>query len=563
MRIGVNLIPLRSGQMGGHEFYVRRLMRRLLLCDRRNHYFLFTAWWNDDSIDLPHGRLQKIMAVPKQEPGETIPNGLNRWLARYPSLGALPLPHRWASSPSLDLHAWVRRLGLDLWFCPMTNLDPRHLPIPTVVTIADIQQEYYPEFFTRAELQARALMYGPSCQEATAVIAVSDFSKRCLIEKYGLLPEKVHCVYEAGVERVDDPARSPTVEEVRRKHHLPASYAVYPANMWPHKNHHLLLLALHRLRQSYGMTLSLVLTGDDMGQRENFEALVRHFHLQELVRHLGYVAADDLPGLYRGATMLLFPSLFEGFGIPLVEAMALGCPIAAANTASIPEVVGDAALLFDPRQPDSIATVCFQLLTDDELRRTLIARGRARATRFSWERAAAETLRVFEWARAQGVAVRPVSPAPGYRIEGVYRDGWAVRRVRLYLPYLPEMKALKIEGFSDHLDYPVDLRMKVDGRRVQELSITSPGKFTFVGELLRSRRAGSGVQIELIASKHFIPTEIENTLDTRRLAYQIEKLLLICAHGPEIPVYTPPLGLMNQMPVGDAAAARHGAASVG
>jgi|SRR5882724_4040395 len=540
MRIGVNLIPLRSGQMGGLEFYVRRLLRQLLRCDRRNHYVLFTSWWNDDSIDLPHGRFQKIMAVHKQDPGETIPSGWHRWLVRHLSQGSLSLLRRGASSPPLDLHAWVRRLGLDLWFCPMPNMEPRHLSIPTVVSIADIQQEYYPEFFTRGELQTRALMYSPSCQEATAVITISDFSKQCMIEKYGLLPEKVHRIYAAGVGRADDSARWPTGEEVRRKHHLPASYAFYPANMWPHKNHHLLLLAFHRMRQSYGMTPSLVLTGDDMGQWEKFEALARHFHLREQVRHLGYVPADDLPGLYRGAAMLLFPSLFEGFGIPLVEAMALGCPIAAANTASIPEVVGDAALLFDPRQPDSIAAVCSQLLADDDLRQTLITRGRERATRFSWERAADETIQVFEWARAQWLDVRPVSRAPRYRIEGVYRDGWAVRKVRLYLPCLPEMKALKIEGFSNHLSYPSVLRMKVDGRQLEELSITSPGKFTFVGDLLWARRAMAGVQIELIAGKDFTPIAIEKTLDTRRLAYQIEKLSLICAHGLEIPLYTPP-----------------------
>jgi hypothetical protein len=286
--------------------------------------------------------------------------------------------------------------------------------------------------------------------------------------------------------------------------------------------------------------LPLVLTGDEMGQWEKLAALARHFHLQEQVRYLGYVTADELPGLYRGAAMLLFPSLFEGFGIPLAEAMALGCPIAAAHTGSIPEIVGDAALLFDPRQPDSMAAVCSQLLADDGLRQTLITRGRERATRFSWERAASETVRVFEWARTQGSAVRPVSRAPGYRIEGVYRDGWAARRVRLYLPYLPEMKALKIDGSSNHLAYPFALRMKVDGRRVQELSITTPGKFTFVGELLRSRKATSEVQIELIAGREFIPTAIEKTLDTRKLAYQIENLSIICAHGPEVALYRPP-----------------------
>jgi glycosyltransferase involved in cell wall biosynthesis len=540
MRIGVNLIPLRSGQMGGLEFYVRRLLRQLLMCDRRNQYFLFTAWWNDDSIDLPHGRFQKIIAVPKQEPAETIPHGWNRWVTRHPSLGGWPLLRRWASSPALDLHAWARRLGLDLWFCPMTNLDPRHLSIPTVVTIADIQQEYYPEFFTRAELQARALMYSPSCQEATAVIAISDFSKQCLIDKYGLVPEKVHRVYVAGVAPVDDSARWPTADDVRRKHHLPARYVFYPANMWPHKNHRLLLLGLHRLRQLYGMTLPLVLTGDDLGRWEELAVVARHFHLQEHIHYLGYVPANDLPGLYQGAAMLLFPSLFEGFGIPLVEAMALSCPIAAANTSSIPEVVGDAGLLFDPRHPDSIATVCFQLLTDDDLRRTLIARARERSTRFSWERAADETLRVFEWARAQRISVRPVLRAPGYRIEGVYRDGWAVRRVRLYLPHFPEVKALKVDGFSNHLSYPLSLRMKVDRRQAQKLSIANPGRFTFTGEFPQPRRVMADVQIELIAGKDFIPAEIERSLDTRRLAYHIERLSLICAHGPEIPLYSPP-----------------------
>ena len=98
-----------------------------------------------------------------------------------------------------------------------------------------------------------------------AVIAVSEFSKRCMVEKYSLASEKVHCVYEAGVEQIDDPASWLTVEQLRLKYHLPERYAFYPANMWPHKNHRLLLLALHRLRQTYGMSLSLVLTGDDMG----------------------------------------------------------------------------------------------------------------------------------------------------------------------------------------------------------------------------------------------------------------------------------------------------------
>jgi glycosyltransferase involved in cell wall biosynthesis len=537
MRIGVNLIPLRPRQMGGHEFYVGSLLTSLLAQDTSNRYFLFTAWWNHDAVDFPRGRYRKILVVQRQEGAESPPQRDAKGLGRLRGFLSLPLVRRLVSKPCVDLHDWVRRLNLDLWFCPMTNLDPRQLSIPTVITIPDIQQEYYPEFFTRAELRERALMYRPSCQEATAVIGVSRFSKTCMVEKYALPSEKVHCVYEAGVERVDDPSSVPTPEELRGKYRLPATYALYPANMWAHKNHQMLILALHRLRQLYGIKLSLVLTGDDMGQWPRLEALARHLQLQEQVHYLGYVEAKALPGLYRSAAMLVFPSLFEGFGMPLVEAMALGCPIAAANTTSIPEVVGDAALLFDPRNPDAVASASYRLLVDEALRQTLIARGREQAARFSWEKAADETRQVFEWARAQRIAVRPVSRAQRCRIEGIYSDGWAVRRVRLYLPYLPEMKAVKIDGFSHYLSYPLAIQMKIDGGWVQELSLAGPGKFAFVGQFRGSRRAMSGVEIEFSTEKDFSPAKVERSSDTRQLSYRIEKLSLICMNDVEIPLY--------------------------
>src|SRR5215831_16165381 len=113
MRIGINLIPLRPGQMGGLEFYVRSLLKHLLAYDGRNTYFLFTAWWNDDAVDFPHGRYRKILAIREPEKEERLRNGLNQGLARYTSLLTLSLRRRLASSPPLDLHDWVRRLRLD------------------------------------------------------------------------------------------------------------------------------------------------------------------------------------------------------------------------------------------------------------------------------------------------------------------------------------------------------------------------------------------------------------------------------------------------------------------
>jgi glycosyltransferase involved in cell wall biosynthesis len=541
MRIGINLIPLRSGQMGGHEFYVRSLLKHLLAHDRRNQYFLFTAWWNHDSVDFPHGRYRKILAVGAQEHDDGLPDSMNWGRARSINLLILPLMRRWASRLPLDLHDWVRRLRLDLWFCPMTNLDPRQLPIPTVVTIADIQQEYYPEFFTRAELTERALTYMPSCQEATAVITVSQASKQGIIKNYGLPDEKVHCIYEAGVERQADLSSGPFVEMTRQKYQLPDTYAFYPANLWPHKNHTMLVVALHRLREMYRVSLPLVLTGDEMGQWKTLEDLARHFQLQEQIRHLGYVAAEELPSLYACAAMLVFPSLFEGFGIPLVEAMALGCPIAASNRTSIPEVVGEASLLFDPRNPDSIAEAIYRILADDALRRSLIAHGQERAALFSWEKAACETLQVFAWARAHHDTVPQAPPPRRSRIEGVYPDGWAMRKVRLklpqLLPYLEEVEAVKLDGVSNYLTYPLTLRMKVNGRQASDVMVQGPGSFTMMGALRKSWRVPSRLTIELFANRDFIPERIEVGNDPRSLAYMIEKLSLICRGGEEVPLY--------------------------
>jgi glycosyltransferase involved in cell wall biosynthesis len=542
MRIGVNLIPLRPGQMGGHEFYVHSLLEHLLAHDRHNRYFLFTAPWNDASLDFQQWRYRKILAVPAAEPEADVADESRLGFGRYASLQTLPFVRYWASSPARDLHEWVRRLRLQLWFCPMTDLDPRQLPIPTVITVADIQQEFYPEFFSREELHHRALMYPPSCQEATAVITVSNASRKSLIDKYSLPEKKVHLVYEAGIARRSASSPEVSADHVRDKYRLPSMYALYPANMWPHKNHQLLLLALHRLRQRHGVSLPLVLTGDDLGQWETLQETAGHFQLQAQVHYLGYVAAEEVTSLYAGATMLVFPSLYEGFGLPLLEAMRLGCPVAASNLTSIPEVVGEAGLLFDPRSPDSIAEAMHRLIADNTLRQTLSTRGREQAARFSWEKAAGETLEVFGWARAHHQAVHQETRVRRTRLDGVYLDGWAKRRVRLNLPFCEDVQGVKLDGLSDYIAYPVTIRMKLCGQPVGVQTLERPGKFSMVGMRGVTWVLLSHLKIELVANRDFIPYQAGISPDSRRLAYIIERLALICRDGREVPLYTrPPL----------------------
>ena len=165
----------------------------------------------------------------------------------------------------------------------------------------------------------------------------------------------------------------------------PPRYVIYPANLWPHKNHGRLLDAFARLADR---EVALVLTGQTYGRLGTLMRRAAELRVAERVRHLGHVPAETLPALYRGAQGMVFPSLYEGFGSPPLEAMACGCPVASSPAASLREVCGDAALTLDPTDPDAMASAIDRLLSDDSLRRRLRAAGLAHAPRWTWARAA-------------------------------------------------------------------------------------------------------------------------------------------------------------------------------
>jgi glycosyltransferase involved in cell wall biosynthesis len=250
------------------------------------------------------------------------------------------------------------------------RLDAIHFPLsvmvppvdrpPAATTVLDLQHEEHPEFFGRAELAYRKVVYGWTIRRSRIVITISEHARETLIERYGLAPERVRAIYLAV-----DPERFTPSNTV-----LQGGYLLYPARPWRHKNHARLYEAFRLLRRDRP-ELRLVLTGEgDYGP------------LPEGVEARGRVSADELVALYRGAAALVFPSLYEGFGMPVVEAMASGTPVAAAAATSIPEVAGDAARLFDPRDPEAIAAAVDDVLRDPA---PWIARGLERAKLFTWD----------------------------------------------------------------------------------------------------------------------------------------------------------------------------------
>jgi glycosyltransferase involved in cell wall biosynthesis len=276
-------------------------------------------------------------------------------------------------------------------------IHPDLYPLANVLVVPDIQHEYCPEFFPTHILGERRRVYTDSIKRADHLCAISKFTRQTLIERLGIPPDRVTATPLAAdpLFHPESPYRG-NHEEVLKKYGLkPGEYFFLPGHTWPHKNHRAALQALAILRQSYHLEPLLVCTGNPKEAHPELLNLVQDLQLNERVRFLGYCPMSEMPAFYEGAAALVFPSFFEGFGMPLLEAMWCDCPIVCSNATSLPEVAGDAALFFDPHSPEELAAAMGRILTDDQLRRTLIERGRQKVKEFSWLKFSGEIIRIL------------------------------------------------------------------------------------------------------------------------------------------------------------------------
>lgn len=378
MKIGLNSIGFLAGGIGGAETYWRNLVHWLQVVDQENAYVLFTNDRNKDDIPLFNSGFSRQIINLQPRSVKWYIRGVIRNLFKFDLLN----PEIYASK-------------VDLLHHPFSLLSPTCPDIPSVITFHDLQHEFYPEFFSKTELLYRKINYRNSAAHAAKIIAISQFTKNSLIDFLGVNPDKIHVIpngYGAEFEPINDELRLKTV---RDRYNLHKPFMFYPAATWPHKNHLTLLQAVRAMVSQYKFDGLLVLTGIPMQNNDRVMEEIRRLNLTDSVRVLGYVPYQDLPGLYNLARMLIFPSYFEGFGIPIVEAMACGCPIVCSNTTSLPEVAGPAAVLFDPHQVDEIAGKAWQLWCDEGTRAQMKLLGFERVKTFSWRNNAEETLAVY------------------------------------------------------------------------------------------------------------------------------------------------------------------------
>jgi len=274
-----------------------------------------------------------------------------------------------------------------------------YLRRPTVITVHDLIFERYPhhhKWTNRVFLAAGMRLF---VKRAHTIIAASQQTKRDLIELYQTPTEKIHVIYQ-GIDPTFAPALPKDVQRIREGYSpravdgTPRPYLLMLGTLEPRKNHLTAMKALVRLKQS-GLPHALLIAGDEGWLFEPIRQQVAALGLQNDVHFTGYVPADDLPPLYGGATCVLQPSLYEGFGFPVLEAMACGVPVICSNVSSLPEAAGDAAILINPMDEEALAAAVARVVSEQSLAEAMREQGIAHAAQFCWERCTAETVEVY------------------------------------------------------------------------------------------------------------------------------------------------------------------------
>jgi glycosyltransferase involved in cell wall biosynthesis len=299
--------------------------------------------------------------------------------------GVVETSGNYSVSEQIRVPLALRRERVTLFHAPHYVLPPL-VRCKSVVTIHDCIHLMFPQYLpNRFALAYARTSIGLAARRSTRVLTVSESSKRDILRFVDVPPEKIDVIYNAYDERFGIEPPEDVVTRVRERYQLHDPFVLYAGNVKPHKNLERLIEAFHLVRSRGLDHLKLVLIGDEISKYTALRRAVHRHQLHKYVRFLGFLPLDTLAVLYRLAGVFVFPSLYEGFGLPPLEAMASGTPVVTSNVSSLPEVAGNAAVLVDPYNASAIADGIYRVLTDDTLRLDLKRRGIERATQFSWE----------------------------------------------------------------------------------------------------------------------------------------------------------------------------------
>jgi len=362
MKIGID-IRAASGEKAGKGWYAFHLVYNLLKIDKRNQYFLYT------NIGIP-GFGQFKNAEQK------VINGK----------GFL-----WHMRAAKD----IEREKVEIFFAPTSYIIPALLPesVKTVVTVHDLVAFLFRGTHNRKAVIIEKLFFKKTLKKARFLLAVSENTKRDIVNKFNYEKDKIGVVYP-GADDTFKPIEKDTLKEFIEKTQLPEKFFLAVGTLEPRKNYKNLILGFHEFLKD-NKDYHLIIVGKKGWKFEGIYHLIEELKLKNHVHILGYLSGTSLVNLYNLAEAFVFPSIYEGFGIPPLEAMKCGCPVIVSNTSSIPEVVGDAGLYISPEKSVSIAGALKKITSNKDLREKLIIQGFAQSKKFSWELSARKLLEVL------------------------------------------------------------------------------------------------------------------------------------------------------------------------
>jgi len=399
-RVAVDITPvLPGGENGGAKVFVLELLRMLAEMKPETTFLLLTRQSAHEELGfLERPNMQRLMVLKEEAASTPSLTGLSGWIDKTVNGWKRSFKKRWNKGKPAESRM-LRDLGVDLLFCPFTSPHYAEPGIPVVSTIYDLQYKTYPEFFDPADVAHRDWVFRSAVEKATVLTAISEYSRQSAITHGALDPSRIRTVYLRMARRISMHHDESTAL-LSQLGIQPRRYFIYTANFWMHKNHEVLLKAFElACREGLAADMKLVCTGAPSERQRKIIEVAQTMGLADRVVFPGYLPNNELGLILSNAAGLIFPSLYEGFGLPVIEAMESGVPVACSNTQSLPEVAGDAALFFDPMSHEEIAWSMVLLARDEALRERLVQAGKERAREFSdQKRMAREYWALFEQA---------------------------------------------------------------------------------------------------------------------------------------------------------------------
>lgn len=387
-KVAIDLIPLLPhGANGGAKIFVLDLIKNLAEVASNCEFLLLTRDATYAELaDLERVNVRRIL-IPTEQRGNLGSSwrSIGRMFVRHlPPRIKVPIVEARARVSTQGPKRLVDELDHELLFCPFTTPTLHISDIPTICIVYDLQHKEYPQFFTREERTRRDTALYNAARHASALAAISEYSRQSVLKHVEIDRDRVVTIPLRMAQRVRIVDRQTCEAAISPLGLNYERYFLYPANFWPHKNHEALLQSFLIARNNgLAPDVKLVLTGNPDHRQHTIKELAQRLTLSASVVIPGFVDEGQFEAVLSGCAAVIFPSLFEGFGLPIIEAMAVGRPVACSRVTSLPEVADDAALMFDPRTPSAIASAMTRLMSDQRLRARLIASGLERARAFA------------------------------------------------------------------------------------------------------------------------------------------------------------------------------------